>query len=237
MSLPAATVLDLWEAGVRGTPAARAELLLEAVGEPDVRDWTIGRRDLALLEAYCGTLIEAVVDCPTCGSALEVTVDRGELRHPGAGGPVVVSHDGYTVTARPPIVSDLHAVARDGAAGADVDGVRRTLLDRCVVEASYDGLPVTADDLPAQVADRVEEALDDADPVADIRLAMVCDDCGGAWWEAFDPVVFAWSAVETAARGVATDVHTLARAYGWSEREILGLTAFRRHLYLSAVDP
>ena len=39
------------------------------------------------------------------------------------------------------------------------------------------------------------------------------------------------------ARRLATDIHTLAHAYGWSEEQILQLSPFRRHLYLSAVRP
>ena len=75
--LTSATVLDLWEAGLSMTPAARAVLLLQATGETDLSEWNIGRRDHALLTRFCtgASALESVVDCPACGLALEVSFD------------------------------------------------------------------------------------------------------------------------------------------------------------------
>ncbi|HUD55174.1 MAG TPA: hypothetical protein VMR02_08095 [Terracidiphilus sp.] len=41
--------------------------------------------------------------------------------------------------------------------------------------------------------------------------------------------------IEARARRLLYEVHTLAAAYGWSEREILSLSAPRRALYLEMV--
>jgi hypothetical protein len=115
--------------------------------------------------------------------------------------------------------------------------MRWFLLERCVCSAARDGRDLPVADLPGDVLELVEIALDEADPAADIRLELTCAECRAAWTETLDPVVFAWSAVESAARRLATDVHLLAHSYGWSEEQILGLSPFRRHLYLSAVGP
>lgn len=233
--LTSAAVLDLWEAGLPMAPAARAVLLLQATGESDLAAWSIGRRDQTLLTRFCpnGSLLESVVDCPTCGVALEVTFDPLAL----VGGPIQdqvrVTSDGYLVLARPPTVGDLAALP----SAAAVAELRETLLARCVIAAEHDGAGVGVTDLPEAVVVSIEDALDNADPAADIRVALTCHDCGTEWSESLDPVVFAWSAVENAARGLAADVATLAGAYGWSEPEILALSPFRRHLYLSAVAP
>ncbi len=87
--LTSATVLDLWEAGLSMTPTSRATLLLSATGEDDVSDWTVGRRDEVLLERYCAApwAREAVVDCPGCGSTLEISFDPiGEVSALGTDG-------------------------------------------------------------------------------------------------------------------------------------------------------
>ncbi len=233
--LTSATVLDLWEAGLSMTPTARAVLLLEATGETDLGAWPVGRRDEELLARYCtgAWAREAVADCPGCGTALEVVFDPLELTGGGVDGQVRLEVGDYRVTARPPTVDDVAALP----AGADVEAMRRYLLARCVIEAERLGEVVDAGDLPDHVVARLEDALDGADPAADIRFPMTCHDCGTTWSESLDPVVFAWSTIETAARHLAADVHTLARAYGWGEHEILGLSPFRRHLYLSAVGP
>ena len=228
-----ASVLDLWEAGLPRTPAARALLLLEAAGETEAGGWTVGRSHLALLGTYCGTGrgLEALADCPACGAVLDVAVDPGALAGGGADS-VTVADGEYAVTARPPTMGDLEALSPTD----DVESLRRQLLARSVVEATIAGEAVPADELPSHVVDRVEAALDQADPAADLQLALACPECEATWSDSLDPLLFAWSAVEGAARRLATDVHTLAHAYGWSEGEILALSPFRRHLYLSAVQ-
>ena len=229
------TVLDLWEAGLQVAPASRAVLLLQATGEDDISDWSVGRRDRSLLERYCsaGGTIDATTGCPTCGAAMDVSLDPRRLAAGEVRGQVTVEHDGYVVSARPPTVADLHDLPADG----DEESMRWFLLERCVGSAARGGERLRARDLPGDVVDVVERALDEADPAADIRLELTCEECRTAWTESLDPVVFAWAVVESSARRLATDVHLLAHSYGWSEQEILALSPFRRHLYLSAVGP
>jgi hypothetical protein len=233
--LTSATVLDLWEAGSSMTPTARAELLLQATGETDLAGWPVGRRDQALLERYCtgASARESLADCPACGAVLEVTLDPLMLTGVRSCEQVSIELGDHTVTARPPTAGDLAALP----AGSDVEVLRRFLLTRCVLTAEHGGQEVGAAELPDDLVALLEDALDEADPAADIRFPLTCHDCGTSWTESLDPVVLAWTAVESAARMLATDVDTLARAYGWGEQEILGLSAFRRQLYLSALAP
>ena len=44
-----------------------------------------------------------------------------------------------------------------------------------------------------------------------------------------------WAELDAWARRLLLDVHTLARAYGWSERDILQLTETRRQFYLNLI--
>lgn len=245
-----ATVLDVWEAGLPRTPAARAVLLLEAAGERDAGAWPVGRGQLALLAAWCGTDhgLEVLADCPGCGAVLDLAVDPALLASAGGaaggtagetsdgtagGGPVTVTDGDYAVTAHPPTVGDLAALSP----GDDAETRRRQLLARCVTEATLAGEPVPPGSLPERLVDLVEAALEEADPAADIRLALACPECAATWSESLDPLELTWSSVERAARRLAVDVHRLARAYGWSEPEILALSPFRRQLYLSAIEP
>lgn len=228
-------VIDLWEAGLTMTPAARAVLLLEALGNSDVADWPIGRRDQALLSGWCagrGSL-QAVTDCPDCGTSLDLDLDLAAMTADEATARVVTfEQDGWRVVARTPAAGDL---ARLTPEVGEVD-LRAELLRRCVVEASCDGSPLRPDELPERIVTAVETALEEADPAGRTMLALHCPECGAHWRDELDPVRFAWDAVEESARSLANDVHMLARAYGWSEQEILRLSPFRRHLYLSAVQ-
>lgn len=236
--LASAAVLDLWETGLSMTPTSRARLMLEATGEAgetDLSEWTVGRRDEALLQRYCAQswAREAVVDCPACATTLEITFDPHSLPTGLTAVAINVEVDDYVVTARAPTVGDLATLPTD----ANAESLGLLLLEQCVVTAAYRGDLVATSDLPGHVVTAIEEALDEADPAADIRVPLTCHECRATWSESLDPVVFVWSAVETAARRLATDVHVLAHAYGWAEREILELSPFRRHLYLSAVGP
>ncbi|MFZ4506489.1 MAG: hypothetical protein ACOYON_02185 [Fimbriimonas sp.] len=78
-------------------------------------------------------------------------------------------------------------------------------------------------------------SIGDTDPLAEIGFEPTCLECGHSWHVGLDPASFVWSAVESRASAILGEVHTLARAYGWSEREILDLSPARRHLYLTMV--
>ena len=232
--LTSATVLELWEAGLGRSPAGRASLLLAAAGESELDDWPVGRRDRVLLEHFCGpdSVLDGLADCPSCGSVLDVAVDTRAVLGDSRPERVSLDVDGHHVVARAATVGDLRSLRSDGSPGE----LRTALLERCVVRATRAGVRVAPADLPAAVVDRVEDELDRLDPTADIVVVLDCADCGARWSESLDPVRFAWSTVESTARRLATDVHALARAYGWSEHDILALSPFRRHLYLSAVQ-
>jgi hypothetical protein len=231
-----AGVLDLWEAGLSMTPAARAVMLLEAGGFASPDSLPVGSRDEALLRSYCRTpeALAAVTECAACGTSIDLELDLTQLTGLASStDEIVVDHAGHHVVARLPTAGDLRAL--DPA--RPLEELRRALAASCVVEATYAGRVVAADQLPEDVAAAVEEALELADPGSDLRLDVSCPECEATWVEELDPVRFAWSAVETSARRLATDIHTLAHAYGWSEEQILQLSPFRRHLYLSAVRP
>jgi hypothetical protein len=74
-----------------------------------------------------------------------------------------------------------------------------------------------------------------ADPLADIQLALSCPFCGLGWKAAFDIVSFLWREIESLAGRLLRDVHTLAFAYGWHERDILALSPMRRQFYLALI--
>jgi hypothetical protein len=151
----------------------------------------------------------------------------GSSRPAGArGGAVVrVRHDGWDVRFRLPGVADLTAAAR----AADP---RAALLTRCLVSARRDGTAVPAADLPVPVQRRIAEAVEAADPGADVTLNIGCPECGEATRAELDIASYLWTELDAWARDVLLDVHLLATAYGWSEPEILALSPVRRRYYL-----
>ena len=75
-----------------------------------------------------------------------------------------------------------------------------------------------------------------ADPQADVQLALSCPVCGHKWQTAFDIVSFFWSEINAWAARILREVHILAWGYGWREADILALRPWRREVYLEMVS-
>jgi hypothetical protein len=81
----------------------------------------------------------------------------------------------------------------------------------------------------------ISQALLEADPQAEIRLDFTCPACAHEWELLFDIAEFFWTELSAQAQRLLREIDALARAYGWSEREILNLPAQRRQTYLELV--
>jgi hypothetical protein len=226
-------VLAIWENGFYRHPLDRALLALGAafpdVSGDGVADWTLGRRNTALARLRCacfGRNVRSSTSCRSCGEELEFELDGRML----AGEPT--TDDGLDQ----PIVVDGRSfrlpTSRDLAAAAtERDAVRGSirLIENCRLDAG-DPPPWSAEDLEA-IGDRMAEA----DPLAEMRLALTCPTCATQWEETLDIASFVWEEIEARARRILLDIHSLASAYGWTEAEVLSLSASRRATYLAMV--
>jgi hypothetical protein len=197
---------------------------------------SIGRRDASLLtlrEWMFGPSMSSVAVCPQCGQKVELCFDVSDLRaeNPPGTHEIAVAAAGYELQIRLPNSTDLSAIAAEPGA----DRQRRLLFERCLIVARRDGQPAPPRELPPETIDAVAERLAEADPQADVQIAISCPFCGNGWQSAFDIVTFLWSEIEAWACRILRDVHTLASAYGWCERDILALSPARRQFYLEMV--
>ncbi|MFD5797004.1 hypothetical protein ACFWIO_26465 [Streptomyces diastatochromogenes] len=231
----AAGLLATWEAGLAETATGRA-LLLHRTARPDLDTAAlptlpVGVREsdlFALRRALFGERMQVRLECRACGADMEFELDAGEVAR-SLGGPedtvVRLTEGGWDITFRLPAAADLTTAAR----AADP---RAALLARCLVSAVLDGTPRTADALPAPVQRRIAEAVEAADPGADVTLGIGCPECGAATRAELDIASYLWTELDAWARDLLLDVHLLATAYGWSEPEILALSPLRRRYYL-----
>jgi hypothetical protein len=212
----------------------------------------VGRRDewlLKLRESTFGSQLSSVVQCPACGERLEMTFNLPDL-HLGreraesendsqAGSPPEIARpethslalDSYEISFRLPDSHDLLALAPL----VDAEAARRALFARCLLKARCQGEDIAAEELPEDVSTVVAARMADIDPQADIRLVLSCLSCANRWEEIFDISSFFWMEINAWARCRLNEVHTLATAYGWRERDILEMSARRRELYLNMV--
>jgi hypothetical protein len=227
-------LLALWERGTSRHALDRSALLC-ARARPElpidaIADLPIGEINVCLLqlrEAWFGERIRAHVDCEHCRERLELIVSVGDLVQTRAAIPRDVEAAGMRL--RLPCLRDLAAVARerDAARGA------RQLLNRCLLDAGYGGALALS-----EIALReVEDALEAADPNADLAFDVRCEACGHVGMAQLDAGAVLWDEIDVRARTLLGEVHLLAAAYGWTESEILALGAERRASYLSLVAP
>jgi hypothetical protein len=226
-------LLELWERGADRSRAERAVDLLTAAGFEDCADdaaaLSVGHRDDALLtlrEWTFGSALHGEADCPRCSAELELDFETSDVRGgppPPPNGELAVRTGGRRIAFRSPTSADLLAAEREDGAEA----ARTLLLERCVTS------PVTG--LSATAVDAVAASMADADPQADVRLAVACPECGATSILPFDVDTFFWREVEAWAQRLLHEVAALARAHGWTEDEILALSPRRRRFYLEAV--
>jgi hypothetical protein len=68
-----------------------------------------------------------------------------------------------------------------------------------------------------------------------VLVSLDCPECGAGFDADLDPAAFVWAEVEARARRVLIEVDALARAYGWTEADVLALSESRRAAYLAIV--
>ncbi|SRR5216684_122124 len=236
-TLSAAELLRVWECGLDHGPVARALDLLGAAcpeTSPDVlADLSIGQRDAMLLtlrELTFGPEMNCLITCARCGERLELSVTVNDLRAEGgvkSEQDLSVSMSGYDLRLRLPNSRDLADASLAGATKGP-----RALLERCLLSVSVESKPAVLDHLPAEVINAAADRLAEADPQADIQLAVSCPGCQHNWQAIFDIGRFFWSEIEAWAARLLREVHCLASAYGWHERDIIGLSSLRRQFYL-----
>jgi hypothetical protein len=225
--ISARQLLDGWET-MRGQPMPlRAAALAALVTDQplsDVMRWSVARRDQALFDVRAQTFgdrIEAVTPCPACTEQLEMQFSLAQIAPskaavaPSAVRTVRVG--GARIRCRQPNSEDLLAVA----SLTDLADAREQLIARCVHSDDPD--------LREQAASVL------ADQADDVQLDLTCPSCGHAWQTVFDIAAFVWRELDDWAQHTLHEIHVIASAYGWSERDILALSALRRQTYVEMI--
>ena len=235
-ALSADDIVRVWEWGQDKHPVDRALMVL-SLAQPELTaqelaGLSVGQRNTRLLtvrERTLGGRLDGFAQCPLCGESLEFDVEVDDIRQPEVVvQELVLEHDGYRLHCRLPNSSDLAAVVT----AQSVEHARRQLIERCIQRAEKAGDATPVADLPETLLPALSEAVQAHDPQSDMRFALDCAACGHEWSVQFDIVAFLWTELGDRTRRLRLDVHTLARAYGWHEREILNMSAASRQFYL-----
>lgn len=240
-TLTAADLLSVWERGAGRLPVDRAMVILAAVF-PDqpldsLADLSIGQRDAALLSMRLRTFgprVDCLAECPMCSERVEINFQIGDLMRSSANAradqALVAELEGYQLHYRLPNSRDLLA-----ALAYERQAARRMVVERCVLAVTQAGQPVSPAGLPESLVEGLGRQMAAADPLAEISFDLSCPSCQHGWLSRFDILAHLWSEIETWAYRTLEEIHRLARSYGWSEADILGLSAWRRRYYLSLI--
>lgn len=242
-ALGALDLVRAWEWGESRHPVDRALVLLglgmPAIRRDDLAVLPLGRRDGLLLRLRALTLgpeLEVFVSCGKCQGTMEFSVAIDDLV-PGVVEPIVpepfvVEVGEERARCRLPNSLDLMALVgvKDRGMGAMM------LVRRCVLAMERGGVVVpvgaASDGLLTGLAARIAEE----DPLAVIRFDMDCVNCENRIGADLDVVGYFWEEISAQVKRLSREVHQLAQAYGWSEREILQMTTARRRWYLDMLE-
>jgi hypothetical protein len=235
-------LVHIWEVGFGQHLLDRALTVL-MVAFPGISQGTlallsVGQRDSCLLAVRgqtFGSRVSALAACPTCSEQIEFVLDAAALpvaaNIPPASGVQTMPIDGGEIRFRLPNSLDLAALV----GCRDVVTARGILLRRCVVQVVQEGTVVPAENLAETLVTLLAAQMEERDPLAEIRIELDCPTCGYHWQILFDIASYFWTEISAQAKRLLRDVHTLARAYGWREVDILAMSGVRRQLYLEMV--
>ncbi len=236
-----AELLTAWEQGLSQLGTRRLLTLL-ATAFPEVSDeqlfkLPIGQRDglaLKLREALFGSQLTSLAACPGCNERLEFALDITDIKVMPSN-PVqetlALQVEGVDLEFRLPNSQDLMLIE----AASSVDEARSLLFGRCLLSVAQAGQTQPFNKLSETILDKVEAAMSEADPQANVQLDLCCPACQHNWLAAFDIASFLWSEINVWAQRVLNEVHLLAKAYAWREADILAMSPTRRRYYLERV--
>jgi len=240
--LSARDVLNFWERAESQNSVNRALTLLGVacpeMTREEIAELSIGRRNgllMTLWELTFGPHLHGYGECPECCKRLEFTVNVPDLHSANAVEPskseLALTAEGFEAQFRLPNSVDLVEVADCN----DVDAARSILVRRCVLRTRQGDTEIAAEELAEPVIAELANYILENDPLSEVQLDLHCPECGNCWASFLDIVSFFWAEISAQAKHLLHEIHSLARAYGWREADILAMSARRRQLYLEMV--
>jgi len=221
---------------VTGLLARCVARVAELEADEDVaRSLTVGDREALLLHlraSLFGDRLSCVIDCAECGEAMDVDLLVSDLLVP----PYGEVHERHTVElpgergeadVRLVTGADQEAAARCSGGDAGLE----ELIKRCVLDVRGDEGTMP----PLVLAEEVSDSLAELDPQAEITVDAICPSCDESVSALVDAAAILLAELTAGDDRLLREVDAIARAYHWSEAEILALDVRRRRRYLELI--
>lgn len=234
-------LLDIWDSAINHSLIEKSLLLISKSfpnrSLKEVACLTIGERDACLFnirKQLFGSELHNVTTCPHCRQRIELQTSVESLS--GQGGkaliwekkPLEIAYQGKQINFRIPNSEDMLEIMKI----ENPDMRQQVLLERCMEDSS---LSLPSSDYASDLLEAINQKIEACDPLADISLDISCPDCGHRWTSCFDIMWFLWSEIDTWAKKLIQDVSVLAANFGWAEQDILGMSHYRRNLYINRI--
>ena len=194
------------------------------LAEPDVWAWTINRRLQGLIAvtiATRGAAFSSTIRCQACAAPMDLPLRLDAFRREDDPPSVACALDGEMHDIAVPTGADQRAWLQVGADGT------AAMLARL--------LPQGAAASPERLA-VVETALAAADPLTVLTVETRCPECGAENAMELDLEATCLALLTAEQPRLIDDIHALARAYHWTEAEVLAVPPRRRRQYLDRIE-
>jgi hypothetical protein len=158
---------------------------------------------------------------------LDITLDVEELSalHNQPVAHMRLQYEGAEYSFRLPTLRDVADVLED-----DTESALQQLARRCLLDGDPAAMAET------ELIDVLSGACESADPLGHVTIDLLCPQCGMRNLPALDITALLCGELGAMIDRLLVQVHTLAKAYGWSEADILTLPFERRQLYVEMVQ-
>ena len=203
---------------------------------------TVGKRIeclLNLLSLGAAKQIPFTFVCPNkaCSQELEIEISIREITAVQAQAyetePVPVPLENGSLALRRPTGKDQLAWAK--SAFTNKEAATKAMLGTVLLEYP-DQAAIEAGVIPSELAQMVERALEEFDPLVNFTQPVNCFSCGSESLLEIDLEEFSLRRLRQAQMRLLASVHKLAAHYHWSEREIFSVPYWRRVRYLSLIE-
>jgi hypothetical protein len=215
-----------------------------AITRTQFLDLSMGDRELLLLlvrRRLFGNIMQCVLKCPSCDEKLDVELKVDDLIVESNAVQQIryeelIEAEGtwFRVTFHLPTAGDVEKALRPAA---DIEGTARALARGCIDSVSRvsdepGSTQEEKEEWPDSVLRKISARIEQLDPQAEIELQSNCPACGYEFKQPVDPGGYLVHELAARQRVKYQEVHELARAYHWSEAEILSMGSRKRQIYL-----
>ena len=234
--LTASELLEIWENGWQQSALNNAlHLLHKAYNTPNIQAITqlsIGERDARLLELRTilfGQRLMNKAKCPKCTESVEWEMDTSDiqLQKPQLSAePKIFNLQTATYSLRFRLPNSQDMLNKNALA-------TRQILLNCILDVKNEEKDCSKEEITEGSLETLAQQMEKEDPQANITMALNCPACHHNWTAVFDILTYLWAEIDNWAKHLVQEIYILARAFGWSERDILNMSVRRRQMYIN----